>query len=120
VEDQEIRGLLLEAMSEMMRLENPDRSSVMTWLTMLKALSPTSDSSGLADDSKIMLGELCESLLLVSLELGLSSKDLSGADRVIDVIVSMGADVLGVSSDSLLRLYLDFLSGDLLEGQLWR
>jgi hypothetical protein len=113
-EDREIRGLLLGAISEMMSLENPDRSSVMSWLTMLRSLS--TDSSGLDDDSKVLLGDMCESLLLLSLELGLSSEDLTGADRVIDVIVSIGAD-LDVSSSSLLRLYLDFLSGDMLQGQ---
>jgi hypothetical protein len=132
MEDRDIRGLLLGAISEMMSLENPDPSSVTSWLTMLRSLSPTStgDYSGLDDDSKLLLGKLCESLLLVSFDLGLSPEDLSGIEDVMDAIFSITAsssfeasrslsqvtDSLHLSN-SLVDLYSRVTIGDMLEGQ---
>jgi hypothetical protein len=122
--DLEIRRLLLEAISEMMSLENPDRSSVRSWLVMLRSLA--TDYSSLDADSKVLLGKMCESLLLASLEVSLSPGDLPGLENVIDQIFSIMlsppqnrtqvADVVHLLN-SLVNLYSRVTTGDMLEGQ---
>jgi hypothetical protein len=125
VQQRRVRGLLLGAISEMMKMENVDRSSVLSWLILLSSL--TTEYSGLSEESKELMSVLCEAVLLKSLELGLSFEDISGIERVIDVSLSMEPNtkskrnVNGVENShtlsSLLELYSGLLVGDMLEGQ---
>jgi hypothetical protein len=120
-----LRDLLLESVSVMMSLENPDRANVITWVTTLSALA--TEYSGLSDDSKVLMSRLCELVLLKSLELSLSFEDVSGLEKVIDLSLSLSEEKkseIGFDGrensellSSLLRLYSELSVGDMVEGQ---
>lgn len=122
---QSVRGLLLGSVSEVMSLDNPDRTNVISWITAL--VSFTTEYSALNEESKILLSRLCETVLIRCLELSLSFEELNGLDRVIDMIMSISDDSRGrVGSDgrvnsvvlsSIMGLYSELLISDMVEGQ---
>jgi hypothetical protein len=125
-EVREVRRLLLESVSDMISLENPDVASVKSWVRVLASVA--TDYWELSDDSKLLLGALCESVLVSALELGLSFEDVSGVEKVIDMSLSMSSEMKTKTNEmvggenrlllsSLLNLYNELLLGDMLEGQ---
>jgi hypothetical protein len=121
----EMRHTLLIGTQALMALENMDVTSIVSVIQSLSSLSP--DLSGLSDRSKALMCDLCLDVLEKSLDLGLSFEDLSGLERVIDVVLSISSNSTTASdsrsaeiqarSSLVLRTYRDLMVGDMLEGQ---
>jgi hypothetical protein len=118
---QVIRRFLLGGVSKMIEMENPDRENIISWVGSLSALA--TEYTDLDDDSKFVLGVLCDKVLTIALELELSPEEVSGMAKAIDLILSISSNATSAGRDrqslvsSLLQSYNKFLLGDMVEGQ---
>jgi hypothetical protein len=102
----------------MMALENADRTNVISWVKSLSSLA--TDYSGLSDDSKLLMAQLCEVVLLRSIELSLTFEDVSGLENVVDMSFSISQERKTENLtlfQSLLKLYGELSVNDMIEGQ---
>ena len=126
VELMNLGHLIVEKVGELMVVENTWERNVKSWVRILSLL--TSDQESLILDSKILMTSLSIQILTLSREIGISIEDLSsaGISEVVDMCFSALSssspdqdvmDEVKTSLFTLLRVYNDFISSDIVWDQ---
>jgi hypothetical protein len=126
--EMEVRHLIMDGVIEMISRDNADASNVQSWMKTLSLVG--SDDLNFSVESKTRIAMLVIDILIISREVGLSIEDLSesGLLKIMDLCVSgitissQFADLSSNGDDlsslvSLLRVYSQFVSSDMLEAQ---